>query len=89
MEKAQKIVNHPYRYNKQEAKGALRYVKEIGFDKDTGECVNSEKVPYLDLDKIAEDEKYDGYYAIITSEVDMHPLDVVKAYHGLWEIARL
>ena len=43
-------------------------------------------MPYLDVDKIAEDERYDGYYAIITSEVDMHPLDVVKAYHGLWEI---
>ncbi len=86
LEKAQKIVNHPYRYSKQEAMGALRYIKEIEFDKDTGECVNSKKVPSLDLDKIAEDEKYDGYYAIITSEIGMHPLDVVKAYHGLWEI---
>lgn len=86
LEKAQKIVNYPYRYSKQEAKGALRYVKEIEFDKNTGECINSKKVPYLDEDKIAEDEKYDGYYAIITSEMDMHPLDVVKAYHGLWEI---
>ena len=48
--------------------------------------LKSKKVPYLDLKKIAEDEKYDGYYAIITSEVDMSPLEVVKAYHGLWEI---
>ena len=42
--------------------------------------------PYLDLEKIADDEKFDGYYAIITSETKMSPLEVVKAYHGLWEI---
>jgi hypothetical protein len=86
LEKAQRIVNHPYRYTKKDAQGALRYVKEIEFDPNTGECLKSKKVPYLDLKKIAEDEKYDGYYAIITSEVDMSPLEVVKAYHGLWEI---
>lgn len=86
LEKAQRIVNHPYRYTKKDSQGALRYVKEIEFDPNTGECLNSKKVPYLDLKKIAEDEKYDGYYAIITSEVDMSPLEVVKAYHGLWEI---
>lgn len=86
LEKAQKIVAQPYRYNKTDAKGALRYVKDIEYDPDTGECLNSKKKPYLDLERIAEDEKYDGYYAIITSEVKMPPLEVVKAYHGLWEI---
>ena len=86
LEKAQKIINHPHRYNKSDAKGALRYVKQIEFDPETGECLNSKRLPYLDLERIAEDEKYDGYYAIITSEVDMFPAEVVKAYHGLWEI---
>ncbi len=86
LEKAQKIVDHPKRYNKREAKGALRYVKDITYDPDTGECLNAKKKPYLDLEKIAADEKYDGYYVIITSEVNMPPLEVVKAYHGLWEI---
>ena len=86
LEKAQKIVAQPYRYNKTDAKGALRYVKDIEYDPDTGECLNSKKKPYLDLERIAEDEKYDGYYAIITSEVKMPPPEVVKAYHGLWEI---
>lgn len=86
LEKAKKIVDHPKHYNKSEAKGALRYVKDITYDPDTGECLNAKKKPYLDLDKIAEDEKYDGYYVIITSEIKMPPLEVVKAYHGLWEI---
>lgn len=86
LEKAQKIIANPKRYEKKEAGGALRYIKNIEFDPDTGECVNTRRVPYLDTDKVAEDEKYDGYYAIITSEIDMPDHEVVKAYHGLWEI---
>lgn len=86
LEKAQKIIAQPKRYNKREAGGALRYVKNISYNKETGECVNVKRVPQLDLEKIKEDEKYDGYYAIITSEVDMPDREVVKTYHGLWEI---
>ena len=88
LEKAQKIISHPKRYSKKEAGGALRYVKNIEYNAETGECINTKCIPYLDLDKIREDEKYDGYYAIITSEVDMPDHEVVKAYHGLWEIER-
>jgi len=44
--------------------------------------------PRIGFDKIAEDEKYDGYYAIITSEVNMPDHEIVKTYHGLWEIER-
>ena len=40
----------------------------------------------MNLEKIAEDEKYDGILAIITSEVDMPDHEVVRTYHGLWEI---
>jgi len=88
LEKAQKIIAHPKRYSKKEAGGALRYVKNIEYNPETGECINTKRIPYLDLDKIAEDEKYDGYYAIITSEVNMPDQEVVKTYHGLWEIER-
>ncbi|MGB4644157.1 MAG: IS1634 family transposase, partial [Dethiobacteria bacterium] len=88
LEKAQKIIAHPKRYNKKEAGGALRYVKNIDYNRETGECINIKRVPELDFDKIAEDEKYDGYYAIITSEVNMPDHEIVKTYHGLWEIER-
>lgn len=86
--KAQKIIANPKRYDKKEAGGALRYVKNIEFNLDTGECINTKRIPYLDIDKVVEDEKYDGYYAIITSELGMPDHEVVKAYHGLWEIER-
>ena len=88
LKKAQKIIAHPKRYSKKEAGGALRYVKNIDYNRETGECINIRRIPPLDLEQIAEDEKYDGYYAIITSEVDMPDHEVVRAYHGLWEIER-
>lgn len=88
LEKAQKIIANPKRYSKKETGGALRYVKNIEYNQETGECINTKRIPVLDLDKIAEDEKHDGYYAIITSEVNMPDKDVVKTYHGLWEIER-
>jgi transposase len=86
IEKAQKIIENPKRYDKNEAGGALRYIKNIEFDPETGECVTTKRVPYLDIERIIEDEKYDGYYAIITSQLDMPDHEVVKAYHQLWEI---
>jgi len=86
IEKAKRIVAHPSHYNKKDVKGALRYVKNIEYDPETGECLNPKNLPYLDMEKIAEDEKYDGYYAIITSEVNMPDSEVVRTYHGLWEI---
>lgn len=88
LEKAQKIIANPKRYTRKEASGALRYVKDIEYNPETGECIKTKRIPRLDLDKIAEDEKYDGYYAIITSEINMPDHEVVKAYHGLWEIER-
>jgi transposase len=86
--KAQKIIANPKRYDKKEAGGALRYVRNIEYNPETGECINTKRIPYLDLNKVIEDEKYDGYYAIITSEIDMPDHEVVKAYHELWEIER-
>lgn len=88
LEKAQKIIANPKRYDKKDAKGALRYVRDIEYDPETGECISTKHIPYLDLDKVIEDETYDGYYAIITSEMNMPDHEVVKAYHELWEIER-
>lgn len=86
IEKAQKIIANPKRYTKQEAQGVLRYIKNIEYNLETGECINTKRIPYLDLDKITEDEKYDGYYVLITSELDMPDHEVAKRYHELSEI---
>ena len=41
---------------------------------------------YLDEEKIAEQEKFDGYYCIVTSEFSMSAEEIITTYRGLWEI---
>lgn len=40
----------------------------------------------LNQDKIQEDLQYVGYNLLVTSELDMDPLQVYQTYHNLWKI---
>lgn len=40
----------------------------------------------MDEDKIAEEEKFDGYYAIVSSEFDKTDDEIIDIYRGLWRI---
>ena len=83
--KAMELVRDPGKYERATSYGAARYVKDMEFDKDTGEILKGRK-PCFDFEKLTEDEKYDGYYAIVTSELNMPDGDVIDTYRGLWEI---
>lgn len=85
VKKAMELVADPAKYERATSYGAAKYVKDIQFDKETGEIVKGRK-PSFDFEKLIEDEKYDGYYAIVTSELDMADGDVIDTYRGLWEI---
>src|SRR5699024_6212868 len=41
---------------------------------------------YLDLEKIAEEEKYDGLYAVCTDLLDDDIADILKVSEGRWQI---
>jgi transposase len=84
--KAMELVRDPNKYSRATSYGAAKYVKDIRFDKETGEILKGRKRPSFDFEKLAEDEKYDGYYAIVTSELDMPDGDIIDTYRGLWEI---
>ncbi|MDD3169722.1 MAG: transposase, partial [Eubacteriales bacterium] len=66
--------------------GAANYIKNLEFDKETGEIKPSEKMPVFDEEKLREEEKFDGYYAIVTSELDKSDQDIIEIYRGLWRI---
>lgn len=60
-----------------------RFVNKIAVTED-GEKA---KVHYfLDLDKIAEEEKYDGLYAVCTDLLDDDAADILKVSEGRWQI---
>jgi hypothetical protein len=85
VKKAIQLVADPGKYERATSYGAAKYVKDVRFDKDTGEIAKGRK-PSFDFEKLNEDEKYDGYYSIVTSELDMSDVDIIDTYRGLWEI---
>ena len=84
--KAMALIEDPRKYNKATSYGAAKYVKNLEFDKQTGEIIEGKQHLYFDSDKLAEEEKYDGYYAIVTSELYMPDDKIIDTYRGLWEI---
>lgn len=84
--KAIKLVKNPAKYNRATSYGAAKYVKNLVFDKDTGEILTSKQKPVFDIDKLREEELFDGYYAIVTSECDKSDDEIINIYRGLWKI---
>ena len=86
IDKAKDLIGNVQKYNKKNCVGASRYVKHLVFDKTTGEIIEAKSQLSLDEDKISEEEKYDGYYAIVTSEMDKTDDEIIDIYRGLWRI---
>ena len=86
IEKAKDLIGNVQKYNKKNCVGASKYVKHLVFDKKTGEIIEAKSQLSLDEDRIAEEEKYDGYYAIVTSEMDKTDNEIIDIYRGLWRI---
>lgn len=87
IERARQLIKEPGKHTKATSYGAAKYVQNISFDKDTGEVIEkADKALLLDEERIAEEERLDGYYCIITSETDMADEDILATYKGLWRI---
>jgi transposase len=91
--KAKRIVDNPSAYTRATSYGALKYVTNIEFDKSTGEVKESTSIPCLDFEAIMEEEKYDGYYAIVTNLFDegedkgkYDDGKIIDIYRGLWRV---
>lgn len=84
IQRAEDLIRHPKKYDKVSAKGASGYVKNIAFNKETGEVIDLNLE--LDVEKIEEESKYDGYYSIVTSELNMSDIEIRKIYKGLSRI---
>jgi len=91
--KAQKIVSNPSSYTRATSYGALKYVMNVEFDGDTGEVKDLNGTPCLNYEAIAEEEKYDGYYAIVTNLFDegkdkgkYDDGKIIDIYRGLWRV---
>jgi transposase len=84
--KALKLIENPAKYRRTLDYGAASYIANIKLDEETGEISNFKDKLLLDKEKIANEEKYDGYYAIVTSELDSADEHIIEMYRGLWRI---
>ena len=85
VEKAKDLVSNPFKYNKSTSYGAANYVKNLKFLKSTGEIADTSNL-LIDEEKIKEEEKYDGYYSIVTSEENLSDIEIRNIYRGLAKI---
>jgi transposase len=84
--KAVEMIKNPAKYRRSFDYGAAGYIENLKIDRETGEISNADDVLVLDLAKIEEEAKYDGYYAIVTSELDDTDEYIIDMYKGLWRI---
>ena len=86
LEKLQKAPAE-FRVTATQSRSLKAFLKSEYINKDTGEIVSSSKLKaQIDMDKVNAYIGQMGYYQIITSELEMNPLEVIDKYHGLSRI---
>ena len=85
IEKAKKLINNT-KNGKMLKKGSFKYIISTPVDKNTGEIYEYTDIHSIDEEKIKEEEKFDGYYAIVTSELEMPNQEILDTYRNLWRI---
>ena len=86
IKKAQDLIANPGQYTRATSYGASGYIKNIEYDKETGEILKTSRKLDMDWDKLREEEALDGYYAIVTSEYKESSDSIIEMYRGLWRI---
>lgn len=82
LKKAEKaLTNNVYTYKH----GYDKYIRSNSMVSNTGEIADATELE-VDYEKAQNEEKYDGYFAIITSELNYDEKKIREVYHGLWRI---
>ena len=85
VEKAKDLIKNPGKYTQATSYGCTKYIDNIYFDNETGEVKEGFDLS-LKIEKIKEEEKYDGYYSIVTSEKNLSDKELRDIYKSLWRI---
>lgn len=84
--KARDLAKNPGNYTRATSYGAAKYVKKVEYDKQTGEIITASSILDINEDLIREEEALDGYYMLLTSEMDTPDDKIIDMYRGLWKI---
>lgn len=84
VERAEALLkNGNFKKNRKNPNDPARFVEKLAVTKD-GEKADIKY--YLDDDKIANEEKYDGLYAVCTDLIDDDVSEILKVSEGRWQI---
>lgn len=84
--KALDLTKNPGNYTRATSYGAAKYVRKIEYDKDSGEILAASSVLEIDEAKLRAEEALDGYYVLLTSEMEESDDRIIDIYRGLWRI---
>ena len=79
-------LEHPSKYKASNRYGLKKYIKENTVDKATGEIKDVEPVLTFEKEKYERDVALDGYYVLVSSELEMTNAEIIENYRGLWKI---
>ena len=80
----QMLANGQHKRTRKNPNDPARFINQTAVTGD-GE-VASKKIYSLDKEKIAEEAKYDGLYALCTDLLDDEPADIIRVSEGRWQI---
>lgn len=89
LETLERILKNPkgFRITDMQARLLRPFFKGNFFNSETGEVIPASKLKaLLDKDKLDEFKAHFGFYQIVTSEINMSPLEAIEKYHGLSRI---
>ena len=85
IERAQKMIDHGnYKQRPKNQNDPYRFIAREKMTKDGEIC--SEELVYLNAEVIAEEERYDGFYAVCTNLEEMSVEEIIKINKKRWEI---
>ncbi len=85
-EKIEKFINRPALLNASNSFGIKKYFKKIKVDKKTGEVLKGKDTYIFNKEKYDRDLSLDGYYTIVTNNLELNPHDIIKHYRQLSKI---
>lgn len=86
LNKARDLAANPGNYTRATSYGAAKYIKKVEYDKETGEILRSSSILDIDEERVREEEALDGYYMLLTSEMETSDDKIIDIYRGLWRI---
>ena len=89
LETLEKILKNPkgFRVTDMQARLLRPFFRGDILNAETGEVIASSKLrALLDKEKLEEFKSHFGFYQIVTSEINMPPLEAIEKYHGLTRI---